>query len=97
MLRRLAELKAEVLELGARIGLVEPARALKLRHGLIQAAVLEVLGSHGALRTKDIHVLVEQRLGVVVNSATVYSYLSVASRDERSGVRKVGYGRYESG
>ena len=70
-------------------------KKLRLRQGEIQMAVLEVLASHKrGLRSKEIYLLVETRLGRKISSDTVYSYLSVASRDMKSGVRKVGYGRY---
>ena len=72
-----------------------PRALIKRRHGVVQAAVVEVLrDASGAMRAVEIHADVEQRLGSEVPSATVGSFLSVAGRSADCPVQRVGYGRY---
>jgi hypothetical protein len=68
---------------------------LRLPMGAIQTAVLDVLGSTGgSLRTGEIHLRVEARLGRPVSRDTVASFLSVAARDAGSPVRRGSRGWY---
>ncbi len=94
IIKQLIEKKAGLLERMPARAKARP-RLLKLRQGAIQAAVLDVLQNHGkAMRGKEIYLGVEALLGRKVSRDSVYSYLSVASRDETSEIRKVGYERY---
>lgn len=58
--------------------------------GAIQDAILDTLTHSGALRPRDVQHRVEERLGRLVSRDTVTSFLSVAARDPRSAVTRVG-------
>jgi hypothetical protein len=68
-------------------------RALRLPMGVIQAAVLDVLGQGAALRPREIQLRVEHALGQPTSFDTVVSFLSVAARDDGSPMTRTGPGR----
>jgi hypothetical protein len=70
-----------------------PARRLHLRKGLIQEAVLAVLGEvQEPLRPCDIRDAVQDRVGRPVAYDTISSLLSVAARDAVSKITRVSPG-----
>jgi hypothetical protein len=92
-LLRLDRIRTKRLAEAARTA--RPDRVVKPRCGVVQAAVLDVLGtSTEAMRPAEIHARVEQELGYSVVRDTVTSFLSVACRDERSPVLRVQRGLY---
>ena len=72
-----------------------PVTVLKPRCGVVQAAILRVLGaSSDALVVSDIHARVERELGYAVVRDTVTSFLSVACRAGDSPIARVSRGYY---
>jgi hypothetical protein len=67
----------------------------RLRQGVIQSAVLDVLRARGALSVAQIHRFVEQQLGRTVSRDTVASFLSVACRVDLPVICRVERGVYE--
>lgn len=75
----------------------EPIRTkLRLTQGAIHKKILEVLKAANApLSIKQIHELVEQKLGCSISYDTVTSYLTSASRNySKTGICRVGSGIY---
>ena len=62
--------------------------------GETKGAVLHVLEHGGQMSPRNAHLAVERRLGRFVSYDTVASFLSVAARDGRSPIRRIGPGSY---
>lgn len=72
-----------------------PRTDLRLPMGAIQEAALAVLlEAPEPLERRNVHALVECRLGQSVSSDTVGSFLSVAARADSSAIVRVSLGRY---
>lgn len=68
-----------------------------MRMGVIQGAVLVVLReAKTAMRPCEVHHAVQTRLDRPISYETAASFLSVAARDESSGVARARHGRYKA-
>ena len=72
-------------------------QVLPRRWGAIQATVLIVLGeARRPMRVREVHAVVEERLGVTVSYHTVCSFLRAAGKKPAIGVERVRYGMYQA-
>jgi len=94
-LEKLVERKRQILD-GKHGREGDRLRPIRLRQGVIQAAVLDVLAAaSGSLGVGEIQLQVEKRVGRSVSRHTVTSFLSVACRAGAPVVVRTGRGRYK--
>lgn len=93
-LRQANRVKRQLLSQNFTVSAAQAPRRRK--QGGIQEMVLTVLSeSPSPLSVRQVHALIEERLGGPVSRDTVCSCLTVGVRRGREGLRRVGFGVYE--